>query len=280
MSNDTRMLSARSLAPIVEEIPAASLVAQAVTSREELLGALELVHDCAVRRGTMHSHPSGIRILPHFAVPGTRTWVLKLDENPVATVSMFPDTPLGLPADGPFAKSLASLRDKGMRLAEAGMLADRRTSHVRAMPAILRIMPLVYEEARAAEVDSLVITCPLPHEAFYRKLVGFERMGSPRSYPSVLDTPSVLLRLDLTAPTRSNVRNRKLRQILRDGVPAIHKRMVPYEMTAADVAYFLIDRTDMFHHLPSAWRKLICRCHPKLDPACERRKAKAGRAIG
>jgi len=223
----------------------------------------------------MHSHPSGIRILPHFALPGTRTWVLHLEDAPVATVSMFPDTPLGLPADAPFGKALEKLRSQGKRIAEAGMLADRRTSTVRAMPAILRIMPLVYEEARAGEVDALIITCPEPHEAFYRKLVGFERVCSPRPYPSVLDTPSVLLKLDLTAPTKSHVRNRKLMQILRDPVPAIRRGDEPYEMNSVDVAYFLIHRTDLFHHLPSAWRRLICRCHPRLEPAVERRKAKA-----
>ncbi|MFP4053033.1 MAG: N-acyl amino acid synthase FeeM domain-containing protein [Phycisphaerae bacterium] len=271
------MLSRRVHEPIAEELAPSSMVARAVITRDELVSALELVHDCCVRRGQMHSHPSGIRILPHFALPGTRTWVLQVEDVPVSTVSMFPDTPLGLPGDAPFGKALEKLRSQGRRIAEAGMLADRRTSHMRTMPAVLRIMPLVYEEARTGEVDALIITCPQQHEAFYRKLVGFERVGSPRPYPSVLDSPSVLLKLDLTAPTPSRARNRKLMQILRDPVPTAGRGRTPYEMNSEDVAYFLIHRTDLFHHLPSAWRRLICRCHPKLDPAAERRKAKANR---
>jgi hypothetical protein len=188
---------------------------------------------------------------------------------------MFPDTPLGLPADAPYGRSLQEFRSAGQRLAEIGMLADRRTSLSRSMPGVMRIMPLILQSAREAEIDQLVITCHPRHEKFYRKLLGFEHLEGPRAHPSVLDAPSVLAGLDLKAATLSQVRHKRLRALFAElETPAETGR--PYEMSADDTAWFYIHQTDTYFRLPHAWRELICRCHPKLDPAAEREKSRDG----
>jgi hypothetical protein len=274
MSERLKLLSRQDLSQELEIAEDAAIIARPAGDREDLFIALKLVHDCYVRRGHMHPREAGIRICPHFAVPGTRTWLLEVDDQPVATVSMFPDTPLGLPADAPYGHFLQALREAGRRLAEIGMLADRRTSLSRSMPGVMRMMPLILQAAREAEIDQLIITCHPHHEKFYRKLLGFEHLEGPRAHPSVLDAPSVLAGLDLASAQLSQVRHERLRELFAEvQVPAEPAR--PYEMTAEDAAWFYIHHTATYFRLPHAWRELIRRCHPKLEPAAERKKARA-----
>jgi hypothetical protein len=274
MSDRLKVLSRQDLSQELEIAEDAAIVARPVSTRDDLFIALKLVHDCYVRREYMHPREAGIRICPHYAVPGARTWMLEVADQPVATVSMFPDTPLGLPADAPYGRSLRGLRQRGQRLAEIGMLADRRTSLSRSMPGVMRLMPLILQAARDAEIDHLIITCHPRHEKFYRKLLGFEHLEGPRAHPSVLDAPSVLDGLDLTKADLSQVRHTRLREMFAELQPPANPGP-PYEMTDDDAAWFYIHQSDTYYRLPNAWRKLIRRCHPKLDPADERKKSRA-----
>ncbi len=72
-------------------------VARQVRDRRELQHALRLVHDNYVDCGYMSPHPSGFRLSVYYAMPSTRTFISVVDDEVIATVSLFCDSPLALP---------------------------------------------------------------------------------------------------------------------------------------------------------------------------------------
>ena len=92
----------------------------------------------------MQPDPAGIRLSIHYALPTTRTFVAVLGSDVIATISLFCDSPLGLPMDDLYEQELRALRRQGRCIGEVGMLADRRRSLSRSVPVFLALMKRVY----------------------------------------------------------------------------------------------------------------------------------------
>lgn len=225
-----------------EAVPAVRQVA----SREELRSALELVHDNYVRCGYMSPMARGIRITVHYALPGARTYVAVHEGEVVATVSLFPDSPLGLPLDSQFSDAVDPLRGASHKIGEVGMLADRRENLTRGAKMILRLMALLFQDARRDGIQDLLITVHSKHAKFYQSVLCFDYCAGPRTYEAVHGAPAVLLKVSIPDIGPEHANSPRIRRLFfpEDAAPT-----GGYRMRAGDLAYFFVELSDVFERL-------------------------------
>jgi hypothetical protein len=184
----------------------------------------------------------------------------------VATVSLFHDSGMLLPADTIFADKLAALRACGGRTAEVSMLADRRKAMGRSMIAVLHMMKQVFWTALSEHIDDLVITVNPKHVAFYRRLLCFQPMGPARDYPAVRNAPAVLLKVNFTSLQPEKAENPQIRKMFLTP-PRPEEQYPPYRVTPDDLRYFFVFKTDVFRHLSARQLAVIEQHHPGLKIA-------------
>jgi len=208
-------------------------------SRDELEAAYRLVYQSYVRRSYIDPHPGGVRVTLFNAVPDAVTFIAALRGEVIATVSLLPDTPAGLPMDEIYHSELDKLRRAGRRLSEVTMLADRRLEIRRTLPMLLQLMKLVFDYAtRVLEAHDLCVTINPRHDAFYKRYLLFTDIGGRKMYPSVRNNPAVARRLNLLT-VRDRTRGRVALQTTffenRYDREFFNRR---YRMTAEDIQYF------------------------------------------
>lgn len=182
----------------------ASLQFGLATTDAELDGAFRLVHDQYVARGYMRAQPGGRRTTLHHALPETRVFVARADGRVVATVSLVPDSILGMPCDALYPDEVQALRARGRRLAEVSSLAVADGATGGGIEVVRALVQLVAVYAsRLARIDDLCITVNPRHARFYEALLRFVRFGPVRRYEAVNGAPAIGLRLDLATALAS-----------------------------------------------------------------------------
>lgn len=165
-----------------------------VVSPAERDASFRLVHEQYVDRGYAERDRSGRRLLLHHALPTTTIFRVTAAARVVATVSLVPDSVLGLPMDGLYAVELRPLRAAGRRLAEVSALAAAPGTGPVTIAHLMSWLVLYAE--RLGRVDDLCVTVHPRHLRFYERL-GFSRLGPVREYAAVNGAPAVALRLDV-----------------------------------------------------------------------------------
>jgi GNAT superfamily N-acetyltransferase len=168
------------------------------TDRGTLEQAFRLVHDQYVARGYMAPCPSGWRLSLHNALPSTKVFVARSGGRVVGTVTLIPDSPLGLPMSEIYSDELQALRERGRRLGEvSALVVDPEFKRI-GMAILMRLirMMVVYA-AQTARLEDLCIAINPHHAALYRKAFDFETIGAIKHYGKVNGAPAIALRLDL-----------------------------------------------------------------------------------
>lgn len=182
----------------VREVAGLDLELDVARSTEAYDAAFRLVHDQYVARGLMRRTPSGRRLGLHHAHPQTKVFIARLRGRVVGTVTLIPDSPIGLPTDSLYAEELAGLRQAGRRVAEVSALAMSVESRSLSLYVLMRMLRMVLLYAALYKrLDDLFLAVHPRHGAFHRATFGFEQVGDLRSYGAVAGAPAVGLRLDL-----------------------------------------------------------------------------------
>jgi len=215
-------------------------------SRWELEQAFRLVYLSFLQREYIEESASKLRFSIFNALPETVTFVADLREAIIATVTLVPDTPIGLPMDEIYHDEVQALRDQGRRLAEVTMLADRRHEIRRALPVVMQLMKRVFDYATLVlKANDLCITINPRHETYYRRFLLFQPLGGLKTYPSVRNNPALARRLDLdTVREACEGNQRLLRHFFTNRTPleTLHEH---YAMAPQDIEYFFVERTQM-----------------------------------
>ena len=173
-------------------------------SVQDLEAAYHLVHDAYVRVELIDPDPSGIRASIFNALPDTATFVAKLRGDVISTLTLVPDSPVGLPMDQVYKPEVDRLRQAGRKLGEVSMLCDRRTVERktfrdRVLSVFLGLSKVMTQYAmRKVHLSDLLIVVHPHHARFYTRYLPFERFAEDRSYASVKGNPAVPLRVDLS----------------------------------------------------------------------------------
>ncbi len=241
----------------------AELAIRPALSRVELESAYELVYQNYRSRDYIPPNTSGLRLTIFNAFPTTVTFVGVIHGEVIATVSLIPDTPVGLPMDEIYHDEVQALRDSGRRLIEVTMLADRRLSVTRSLAMVLALMKLVFDYATLSlKATDLCITVNPHHDKFYHEYLLFTPLGGLRAYPSVSGNPAIARRLDLVrVEEECQGRPVLLHRFYEDRTPLslFEER---YRMSAADLRYFFMERTQIFHESPAYMLNRLRDCYP------------------
>jgi len=232
--------------PLPEEVSI-----QPAGSREDLEQAFRLVYKSYLQRGYVEADPSELRLSVFNRLPDTITFVGKLGGEVISTVSLVPDTGIGLPMDEVYHDELQALRSEGRRPAEVTMFADRRTNIKRTVPMLLSLMKLVFDCATLAmKANDLCITVNPRHVDFYSRYLLFTPMGDIKPYPSVCDNPALAERLDLDRVRQACEGNERLLRQFFENRTALKVFEERYRMTRDDLHYFGFELKPIFRTLP------------------------------
>jgi len=242
----------------------AAVEVRPAADRKELENAYRLVYQSYLHRGYIEPNPHQLRMTLFNAIPETVTFVSLHQKETIATVSLVPDSPAGLPMDEIYHDEVESLRRKGHRLAEVTMLADRRLEIRRTLPVLLSLMKLVFDYARyVLKLNDLCITINPRHDEFYKRYLLFDDLGELRTYPSVRGNPAVARRLDLDH-VRAKCEGHPL--LLRLFFEELTPRALleqRYLLSADDIRYFA-ELLPIVRHAPDALLSYLRKCYPEL----------------
>ena len=228
------------------------LAVRPARSREELRGAYRRVYWSYLHREYIEPNPSEMRLSLFNAFPTTVTFVSVLRGEVIATVTLVPQTGIGLPMDDIYGRELQKLRTAGRKLAEVTMLADRRLGDFRrSIPLVVLMMKRVFDYATLVlKATDLCITINPRHDAFYERYLLFKPLGPLRAYPSVKGNPALAKRLDLDAAEDLCRENKRLRRQFFEQRTPIDLLENRYQMTCEDLHHFFIQSAPVFLQAP------------------------------
>ncbi len=241
-----------------------SIEVRPAASMEELEQAFHLVYKSYLARHYITPNKAETRLSLFNAVPQAMTFVGAYEDSVVATVSLIPDTPAGLPMEAIYHPELQQLRDQNCTVSEVTMLADRRVEIRRTLPMLLALMKLVFDYAvLMLRATDICITINPRHSDFYSRYLLFTELAGVRSYPSVRNNPAVARRLDLTTiRERCQEHDILLRIFFQERTPAEifeHACRITPEHLAS-----LAQRTDIVAEAPQALYEYVCASYSDL----------------
>jgi hypothetical protein len=213
------------------------------TSLEQVESAWRLVYERYSQMGLIDENPFAMHAVP--SAVGEHACVIWGPEGLDVgyTMTMFRDNPKGLALDSVYAPDLNELRQKGRRLLEVGMLADRRESASRGVGALFDMMRWAIHYGLHTDLTDIVIGVHPRHAQFYMRCYGFEQFAPPTTYPMVRDNPVVPLRLRLREGLAKDKLPRGLADARDNPVPAsnfAHRfAFAPQQLRGSLIAGFL-----------------------------------------
>lgn len=207
-----------------------------VASRlDQVVAAWQLVYQAYRRIEIINANPAEVHTSPLAISPQTAVIVGTCRDEVASTLTMMHDSERGLPLDDVYSRPMAALRQRGEKLMEVGLLADRRAKASRAIAAIFGMMRFVFYNARFTR--SIIVCGVHPHHAgFYMKSFGFEVAAPETTHPGVNNQPVIFLRLDLDQKLQLDPLPRGLAMYVADPLAA-DTFDVRFPLTATSVAH-------------------------------------------
>jgi hypothetical protein len=159
---------------------------------EEVQEAWSLVYQSYLRDDLIDPNPHEIHTTEQAAGPRTAVVLACLGPMLVGTLSVYADETKGLPLDSVYLREINAMRKTGTVM-EIGMFADRREHMKRSADGLFELMRFAFYFALHMQIDNAIIGVHPRHAPFYMRLLGFQRLGAVRSYPTVKDRAVVLL---------------------------------------------------------------------------------------
>ncbi|MEX0775771.1 MAG: hypothetical protein WD042_08680 [Phycisphaeraceae bacterium] len=170
---------------------------QVAGSLEEVIDAWRLVYHAYRRIDIIPANPFEVHTVRQAARGSSAVVLGLLGPQVISTLTCMLDGQQGLPLDLVYRKELEALRQRGRRLCEIGLFADRREHLARSLVSLFGLMRIGIYYAVATGCDDIVIGVHPHHAPFYRRALAFELIGELDTHPTVCDAPVVLLRMDL-----------------------------------------------------------------------------------
>lgn len=246
-------------------------------SREELEKAYALVYQEYLKRGYAQKNQSGLRFSLFNALPQATTFIAVSGEEILATASVIPDSPCGLPMDTIYRQETDSLfRQKNKKICEVSMLASRTELFRDGVSVMLNAKKLffifflfkaVFDYVRfVLEFDYMCITLNPKHSLTYDFLL-FKDFGGLKSYGGVGGAPAIAKSLEV------NTAEEECRRLNRLGLYKMFFKKRTDEdkfnnkitFTPEDLRYFFVEKSDIFKNAPGEQMGYVKQCYPRYD---------------
>ncbi len=177
-------------------VPASSY--KIATTSAELTEAFHLVYRAYMGRRLIGALPFQLRVTPYHILPSTEVFIGLHDGAVNCTLSLIRDDKLGLPMESICAEEVAQRRNSKIEFAEVSCLANRHGGPENNVARLVGVMSLMAQCAKRRGVDQLLIAIHPRHAPFYRRYLGFCRIGGMKPYDAVRNHPAVPMSLDLS----------------------------------------------------------------------------------
>jgi len=223
----------------LDESKIENVIFKVADNKEELEQAYKLVHDVYLNEDYTDDNSVGLRIKLINALPNTTTFIGKIGNQVIITMTLFEDSNLKLPMDELYNDELNQLRNQGRKIMEVGGLAshpDHRKNNQMLPTALVKIM-LTYS-MKYLKIDDQVIMVNPKHVWVYESLFLFEKIGMVKYYQNVKNNPAVPLKLDLRTCSEKA------------------KKIYQHKPFKKNLYYFLFQMNGSFIKLPKVKRPL------------------------
>jgi len=248
-----------------------------VSSGEELEQSMALVYREYLVRGFIlpRHYKSGLRVTLHHITPGAVTFIALKNKRVVATMTIIPDSPLGLPLDTGYKKEADNLRKSGRNICEVGYLAIDSglfgkglfsMFNFKKLDFMFTLFKVLFQYVIFHEKfdDMCIVTNP---RYMIFKFLPFKVMGGVKYYGydriAIKKKAAIFKRMDL----------RKMREYLNApqklGIrPSLYKIFLGSRLTkevfesklklsSEDLRYFFVTKSDIFKELDGKQKKYI-----------------------
>ena len=236
-----------------------AMTCRPASSRDDLLAAYHLVYTEYEQRKACRFDPSSLFYNFFCLVPDSRTFLLEQDGRLLGTISLFMDSPCGLPAEDIFPDKIGSFRMKGKRAAEAGLLAldssffGRKSFSLtdrRKLTASFKLFKVVFDHVRfVAKATDLFVAIHPKHQDFYQYL-NFETIGPVREDARTEGRPALPMRMDIAQTILTPSRDLSIQKYFIEGKPSAEVLDLHFDWNTESAREFL------FHHR-DIWSKLL-----------------------
>jgi len=168
------------------------------SDRDEMEQCFKLAYQSYVDAGYQSTDHSGIRFTKYHLLPSSKIFLALFrpsltKDNPsyeelsnpgevVGTLSLIPNTPLGLPMEEICNSQVQALRDEGGFPAEVVALAVN--PEYRKYNIMMYLYKLMFEYAQLKGISDITCSVTKRHCRFYQNILLFEPMGELETYPS------------------------------------------------------------------------------------------------
>jgi hypothetical protein len=244
---------------------------------QELEAAYGLVYQEYLKRRYINESSSRIKCSVFNLVPEAATFVAVLDKTVLATASIIPDSPLGLPLDSIYAQETTELfRTKGKKICEISMLASDTTLfsnevslmlNSKKMFLVFYLFKAVFDYGtRVLGVDNICITINPKHALIYDFLM-FRDFGRLKTYDSVNGAPAIAKYLNVREVERECELKEKegLLKMFFQRKTDPEKLSGKVSFTPEQIRYFFAEKTDVLARATPAQKQYLKSIYPRYD---------------
>lgn len=229
-------------------------------TKDELRQAFSLVYKEYFHKGYIPKHyKSTLRLSIYNGLPSTTTFIAKQGKKIIATVTLIPDSGLGIPMDKIYQKEVDRHRYGGRKVAEVSQLAIDSSLFPKSwfsmfnfnkLIFIFRLFKLVLDYALYVDkIDTICIAINPKHQYLY-KFIGFEEMAGLKYYGNVNKAPAVARYLDLHTAEHKVKERPALYKIFFSSKTDEAQFEGKFKFSKADLAYFFLQKSDIFRKIP------------------------------
>jgi hypothetical protein len=180
------------------DLPKEIVLKQADTE-DEIKQAFQLVHDAYVDLNYIDPHEARLRFSKFHAVPTSIILVIKWEDEVIGTLTIIPDSALGLPCD--MTWQVDKYRGAGKLIAEISSLSIKKHFRTRRGKLLMPLCKIMYKYCtEVLQLEGIVISTTLEVESFYTDVLLFEKViqKTGQEHPLVKGNPSSCCYLDLS----------------------------------------------------------------------------------
>ncbi len=252
-----------------------SCTIRVVSDIEDRKKAWSLVYKMYAERGYAEPDEDGLWYGPHDTLPEACTLLVERDGEALATLTVTPDSSLGLAADQLYREEIDALRSRGRKPCEIISLASQEKNLRHGAEIVKHLFKLGYLAAsRLMGATDFLITVNPRHVRFYERTLLLKRIGVEKEFSKVGGAPAVLLGLDLITAEQQYLAHYGDTEgsfyrffVNPETEPELLNMMVRQHrlMEDADLRRYFIERRPIIENLPPAYRRHIETFYPSVS---------------
>jgi len=245
-------------------------------SRDELEQAYALVYKEYLKRGYVDEGGVQMRLSLYNILPETTTFVATSEHSVMATATVIPDSPLGLPIDELYSEELNLFRKHGRKMCEVSMLASDTSLfregasvmlNAKKMFFVFFLFKHIFEYVRNyLHLDYIFITINPKHRLTYEYLQ-FTDVGPIQYYDKVNGAPGLgkCLKVQSAEENLQKSKQKGLYKMFFAGKIDSAKFSQKMCLSIKDIKYFFSENTNLLLKASSDELKYIKECYPSYN---------------